>query len=137
MSVASTQSPLALTAARPLVRVGWRISEAAARDAGLVPGASGQVVIEVELLALHRDPGRATLRARLVGGSVSTPLALEGDPIATLTTGPGDLRHADAPGVLALTWRDADPAAIVYVRTEILNRLGIPGGRYEPATLIP
>lgn len=137
MSVASTQPPITLTAATPLVRVGWRISEAAAREAGLATGTGGHVLLEVELFTLHRDPGRAMLRARLISGGVSTPLALEGDPFATLSAGPGDVRHADAPGVVTLTWRDGERGAMLYARTEVISSLGIPGGRYEPAQLNP
>lgn len=44
--------------------------------------------------------------------------------------------HVDIPGLLTLSFRNEQrPKALLYARTSVLTDLGLPGGRYESATL--
>lgn len=42
------------------------------------------------------------------------------------------LWHAGAPGVFVVTWREsAEGPEVLYARSELIERLGVPGGTYE------
>ncbi|MEX2218477.1 MAG: hypothetical protein WD749_06910 [Phycisphaerales bacterium] len=107
-------------AARPVLTLVWDLPSGAA---GI---GAGPATVEV---AVERDLGRAWVRAgeRRVELARDVPVMVEFD-------GAAGLWHADAPGLLAATWRAGGGGAgvqVLYARTRIIERLGVRGGTYE------
>ena len=85
-------------------------------------------------------PTNATLEIRFDGHECSAVLIEGGGerplagpaPISPEFDGETGLWHADAPGLLAASWRAAaDGITILYARTPLLQRLNLRGGTYE------
>jgi hypothetical protein len=88
-----------------------------------------------------RGPDKPTLEISIEGETCSAALIAGGRRVplvrpapATLVFEPeNNLWHADAPGVIAATWRETADGTIqvLFARTPLIQQLGIPGGTYE------
>lgn len=131
------RGPLEVVGARRVLTLRWSLSRPAALAAGLVKGDGDIPLLEV---ALPWDvPTVTTIAAAVIDGERRREMALE--PVAPghwIVDEANGLRHLDLPGLVRVSMRWTDGAVqVLYARTEVLARLGLPGGRYdfEGATL--
>ena len=142
----TNQSPHAAPARRERTRaragaalvLRWTLSREAAAAAGLVEAGDGRSpVLEVRLAWEGPVDG---LTAVLVDGERHEDLALEGVRGGAWVQDSAGLRHLDLPGFLRVSARQTvSGVEVLYARTELLGRLGLPGGRYdfESAAVLP
>lgn len=120
----------------PALACRWSISPHAAHAAGLLAGAptaSTEVLLEIRVQPTGPASAKVT-SALLIDGERSAPL---GEAIATLLSDGPALRHADADGLLHLTYSTSPTLRPLYARTSLLEALRIPGGRAELVSLTP
>jgi hypothetical protein len=112
--------------ARPRLTLSWSLPPAPAPAASLSRLAAQtrrtlEIIIDgTSATASLRADGRQTELAR------PTPLAL-------VFERENGLWHADAPGLIAATWRERSgrPPEVLFARTPLLEQLGIAGGTAE------
>src|SRR4051812_44275400 len=94
--------------------------------------------------SIPRAPGsRSLLEITIEGESARASLVDDGrrttlagpTPVALIFEPEHNLWHADAPALIAATWRQQDggPPQVLFARTPLLQKLGIPGGTAELA----
>lgn len=117
------------------LRLRWQISFHAAVAAGLVPAHEPRCPVHLDLTLTPADPPRqALVTAHVVTPRRTTPLALERHPQPAILRDAQEMTlHVDIPGLLHASFSDHPdrPPTPLYARTDLLARLGIPGGRYE------
>ena len=139
------------------VAVRWEISRAAIHatrpdlvsaglnEASLVGASTAPVLLEWRV-DLH-ESGAVAAHASLFDPTCNriAPLLSTSSSLFAQGQGPtwieeGLMLHVDIPGLLMLSFRTGDrlddrKGGLLYARTSVLADLGLPGGRYESATL--
>lgn len=92
-----------------------------------------QAVVELQI-AVHHDGAGVRLLDRDSHDERSID-SIEHAPSVLFSA--GGWMHIDIPGVLSCSIADAqsDGASLVYARTPVLGKLGVPGGRFDPPTI--
>lgn len=154
--VRGSASPVEVRPAVEAVRLRWEISAEAVRAACpdfKIDAKSERVMLEwtVPMAGGKEASGvltdGANARAELVDPASGSRLAIAVvTPSRDDLTGPvkwlvdGDLHHLEIDGLLSATVRPSKAGAgagagagveVLYARTELLARMGLPGGRYE------
>ncbi len=111
----------------PALLLRWAIAPRAAKQAGLVTTeAARPPCLEIEL-----NEGRPPI-ARILVAPHAREIPIESAAIVRVHRDASGFLHIDLPGLLSATWEERAPGPrVIYARTELLARLGIPGGRYE------
>jgi hypothetical protein len=109
----------------------WSVSPGAAAQAGLcTPGAREVSLVLAVEIQRGTGPGRATaVSAALVRDGLASPVEFAGASGTAVGDPETGVLHIDIDGFLHATLREPD--AVLYARTPLLARLGLPGGRYE------
>jgi hypothetical protein len=117
-------------AARRL-RLRWSVSGEAAAACGLTPEGTRQAWLELEVDVQRRDGAtRATsVSAAVLFHGRASPVEIAPATGAAITDAETGLTHIDIDGFIHATLRGESD--VLYARTPLLSRLGLPGGRYE------
>lgn len=127
----------------------WEISRAAlaAIRPDLVSSVDSAAAVLLEWRVERHATGTVTAQASLVDPACNqtTPLLSTTTPLFARGCEPtwieeGSMLHIDLPDLLMLSVRIGERvgnrnSALLYARTSLLAELGLPGGRYESATL--
>jgi hypothetical protein len=113
------------------LRFRWSISPVAAAEAGLCPPGTRAVALELELkIVRSRGTARAApASAEIVRDGHGSPIGLPPATGAAITDPETGVMHVDIDGFIHATLRGR--CEVLYARTPLLARLGLPGGRYE------
>ena len=131
---------------REVVAVTWEIARSAVRSIrpDLVAANTSVAPIVLEWRVQRRASGRIEGEARLVDPHLNRSHVLASTRSSAFLDRPGPLwieddsmLHVDLPGLLMLSIRRRPGRdELLYARTSVLSQLGLPGGRYEPPTLV-
>lgn len=133
-------------ACRAVVAVTWEIARSAVQsvrpDLTAANASVGPIILEWRV---HRDEsGRIEGEASLIDPHLDSRCVLVATRSLLIRAQPGPLwiedgsmLHVDLPGLLMLSIRrHRGRDELLYARTSLLSQLGLPGGRYQPPTLV-
>ncbi len=131
---------------RDVVAVTWELARSAVRSVrpDLVAANASVAPVVLEWRVRRRASGRIEGEARLLDPHTDRRYLLASTRPSAFRARPEPLwieddsmLHVDLPGLLMVSIRRREGRdELLYARTSVLSQLGLPGGRYEPPTLV-
>ena len=142
----SISPAVAAPACQEVVAVTWEIARSAVQSVrpDLVAANASVAPVVLEWRVQRCASGRIEGEARLIDPHSGRRHVLVSTRSSAFRARPGPLwieddsmLHVDLPGLLTVSIRRREGRdELLYARTSVLSQLGLPGGRYEPPTLV-